>query len=89
MTPPQPTAEAHQCPLSQSCPKIHPEGAARSTCVTQRRLREAVGYQPEVRYCDGNAAVPPPAMLVGDVLITPSDGVIVSFTSSFTEDMRE
>ncbi len=52
-------------------------------------LREAVGYQPEVRYCDGNAAVPPPAMLVGDVLITPSDGVIVSLTSSFTEDMRE
>ncbi len=52
-------------------------------------LREAVGYQPEVRYCDGNAAVPPPAMLVGDVLIKPSDGVIVSLTSSFTEDMRE
>ncbi|MBP6582060.1 MAG: hypothetical protein KA204_01095 [Chromatiaceae bacterium] len=41
-------------------------------------LREAVGYQSEVRYCDGSAAVPPPAMLVGDVLITPSDGVIVS-----------
>ena len=41
-------------------------------------LHQALGLQPEVRYCDGSAAVPPPAMLVGDRLITPSDGVIVS-----------
>jgi cystathionine gamma-synthase len=41
-------------------------------------LRHALGYQPEVRYCDSSADVPPPAMLVGDVLVTPSDGVIVS-----------
>lgn len=41
-------------------------------------LRETLGYQSEVRYCDGGAAVPPPAMLVGDRLVTPSDGVIVA-----------
>ena len=41
-------------------------------------LRQTLGFQPEVRYCDSSAVVPPPAMLVGDVLITPSDGVIVS-----------
>jgi cystathionine gamma-synthase len=41
-------------------------------------LRQALGFQPEVRYCDGSATVPPPAMLVGDRLVTPSDGVIVS-----------
>jgi hypothetical protein len=41
-------------------------------------LRQALGYQPEVRYCDGSAEVPPPAMLVGDRLVTASDGVIVS-----------
>jgi cystathionine gamma-synthase len=41
-------------------------------------LRHALGFHPEVRYCDGSAAVPAPAMLVGDVLVTPSDGVIVS-----------
>jgi len=41
-------------------------------------LRQALSFQPEVRYCDSSAAVPPPAMLVGDVLVTPSDGVIVS-----------
>jgi cystathionine gamma-synthase len=41
-------------------------------------LHQALGLQPEVRYCDDSAAVPPPAMLVGDVLVTPSDGVIVS-----------
>ena len=41
-------------------------------------LRHALGYYPEVRYCDSSADVPPPAMLVGDVLVTPSDGVIVS-----------
>jgi cystathionine gamma-synthase len=41
-------------------------------------LHQALGLQPEVRYCDGSAVVPPPAMLVGDVLVTPSDGVIVS-----------
>jgi len=41
-------------------------------------LRQALGFQPEVRYCDSSAAVPPPAMVVGDRLVSPSDGVIVS-----------
>ena len=41
-------------------------------------LHQTLGFQPEVRYCDGGAAVPPPAMLVGGVLVTPSDGVILS-----------
>jgi hypothetical protein len=31
-----------------------------------------------VRHCDSSAAVPPPAMFVAEVLVTPSDGVIVS-----------
>ena len=41
-------------------------------------LHEALGIAFDVRYCDATAAVPPPAMRVGDVLIAPSDGVIVS-----------
>lgn len=41
-------------------------------------LGEALGFVSEVRYCDEGAAVPPPAMLVGDRLISPSDGLIVS-----------
>ena len=41
-------------------------------------LREALGYESEVRYCDGSAEVPPPALLIGDTLVKPSDGVIVS-----------
>ncbi len=41
-------------------------------------LRQTLGFQHEVRYCDSSAAVPPPAMLIGDRLVTPSDGVIVS-----------
>jgi len=41
-------------------------------------LDEALGLGAEVRYCDDSAAVPPPAMLVGDRLIAPSDGLIVS-----------
>ena len=40
--------------------------------------RRHSGIQPEVRFCDGSAEVPPPALLVGEVLVTPSDGVIVS-----------
>jgi cystathionine gamma-synthase len=41
-------------------------------------LREALGLTCDVRYCDATAAVPPPAMLICDVLVAPSDGVIVS-----------
>ncbi len=41
-------------------------------------LRQKLGLEVEVRYCDDSAEVPPPAMLLGDVLISPSDGVIVS-----------
>ena len=41
-------------------------------------LRQTLGFQPEVRYCDSSALVPPPAMLIGDRLVTPADGVIVS-----------
>lgn len=39
---------------------------------------QALGMAFDVRYCDPTAAVPPPAMLVGDVLVAPSDGAIVS-----------
>lgn len=41
-------------------------------------LHHALGLQPEVRYYDGSANLPPPVMLVGDVVVAPSDGVIVS-----------
>jgi cystathionine gamma-synthase len=41
-------------------------------------LREALGYESEVRYCDASAELPPPALLIGDTLVRPSDGVIVS-----------
>ena len=41
-------------------------------------LHQALGMAFDVRYCDAATAVPPPAMLVGDVLVAPSDGVIVS-----------
>ena len=41
-------------------------------------LREALGLTCDVHYCDATAAVPPPAMLICDVLVAPSDGVIVS-----------
>lgn len=41
-------------------------------------LHEKLGLSVEVRFCDGGAEVPPPAMLIGDALVAPSDGVIVS-----------
>ena len=41
-------------------------------------LHQALGYANEIRYCNADAAVPPPAMLVGDRLVAPSDGVILS-----------
>jgi cystathionine gamma-synthase len=41
-------------------------------------LHQALGFRSEVRFCDGSATVPPPAMLVGEMLVTPSDGVILS-----------
>jgi len=41
-------------------------------------LAQALGFRPEVRYCDGKDEVPPPALLVDEALVTPSDGVIVS-----------
>ena len=41
-------------------------------------LHEKLGLAVEVRFCDGSAEVPPPAMLIGDILVAPSDGVIVS-----------
>lgn len=41
-------------------------------------LREVLGDQPEVRFCEEGAAVPPPAILIGATPVAPSDGVIVS-----------
>lgn len=43
-------------------------------------LQEALGVACDVRYCDATAVVPPPAMLVGNVLVAPSAGVIISPT---------
>ena len=41
-------------------------------------LRETLDLEFEVHYCEDGAEIPPPAMLIGDTLIAPSDGVIVS-----------
>jgi hypothetical protein len=41
-------------------------------------LREVLGDQPQVRYCEEGEAVPPPAILIGTTPVAPSDGVIVS-----------
>jgi cystathionine gamma-synthase len=41
-------------------------------------LQETLGLACDVRYCEATDAVPPPAMLICDELVAPSDGVIVS-----------
>jgi len=41
-------------------------------------LNQALGFATEVRYGDEGASAAAPAMLIGDRLITPADGVIVS-----------
>jgi hypothetical protein len=41
-------------------------------------LRERLGLEVEILYGDGGAGVPPPAILIGDTQVVPSDGVIVS-----------
>ncbi len=41
-------------------------------------LRGKLGLEVEVRYCEDGAEIPPPAMLIDDALIAPSDGVILS-----------
>jgi cystathionine gamma-synthase len=58
--------------------KLPPGGRCSLYMRYAEALRQTLGFQPEVRYCDSSANLPPPAMLVGDVLVTPSDGVIVS-----------
>lgn len=79
MTPPQATKEKlHPMPTVTILSKEPPGGRCSLYMRYAEALRQALGFQPEVRYCDSSAEVPPPAMLVGDVLVTPSDGVIVS-----------
>ena len=51
-------------------------------------LHEKLGFEVEVRFCDGGAEVPPPAMLIGDTLVAPSDGVIVS-PEDIAESLRD
>lgn len=41
-------------------------------------IHELLGAPPEVRYCTESAPVAPPALLIGDIPVTPADGVIVS-----------
>ncbi len=41
-------------------------------------LHQRLGLGIEVHYRDDGAEVPPPAMLIGEALVTPSDGVILS-----------
>ena len=79
MTPPQATEEKlHPMTTVTVVSKEPPGGRCSLYMRYAEALRQALGFQPEVRYCDSSADVPPPAMLVGDVLVTPSDGVIVS-----------
>jgi cystathionine gamma-synthase len=79
MMPPQATEEKlHPMTTVTILSKEPPGGRCSLYMRYAEALRQALGFQPEVRYCDSSAAVPPPAMLVGDVLVTPSDGVIVS-----------
>ncbi len=55
-------------------------------------LRQKLGLEVEVRYCDGSAEVPPPAMLIDGAVIDPSDGVILSpedIAESFRERLPE
>ncbi len=37
-------------------------------------LNEKLGIELEVHFCDDGAEVPPPAMLIGDILVAPSTG---------------
>ena len=51
-------------------------------------LHQRLGIEFEVRSCDDGAEVPPPAMLIGDILVAPSDGVIVS-PEDIAESLRD
>ena len=41
-------------------------------------LKQHLGIEFDIRFCDDGVEVPPPAMLIDDVLVAPSDGVILS-----------
>ena len=41
-------------------------------------LREQLGFSVEVRYCDNGTAITPPALLINETIVAPSDGVIVA-----------
>ncbi len=51
-------------------------------------LRQKLDIEFEVYFCDDGAEVPPPAMLIGDILVAPSDGVIVS-SEDIAEKLRD
>jgi len=51
-------------------------------------LRERLGLELEVHYCEDSAEVPPPAMLIEDQLIAPADGVILS-PEDIAEKLRD
>jgi cystathionine gamma-synthase len=41
-------------------------------------LRDRLGLEVEILYCEGGAGVPPPAILIGEAQVVPADGVIVA-----------
>jgi cystathionine gamma-synthase len=51
-------------------------------------LCERLGLDLEVHYCEDSAEIPPPAMLIDDTLIAPSDGVILS-PEDIAEKLRD
>ena len=55
-------------------------------------LRRRLGGEIEVLYCGETDAVPPPALLIGDRQVAPSDGVILSpedIAASFRDRFAE
>ncbi len=51
-------------------------------------LRQKLGIAFDIHFCDDGAEIPPPAMLIDDVLIAPSDGVILS-PEDIAENLRD
>jgi cystathionine gamma-synthase len=67
----------------------HPAGGRCSLYLRYAEtLRDKLGLALEVHYCEDSAAIPPPAMLIDNTLIAPSDGVILS-PEDIAEKLRD
>ncbi len=63
-----------------TCPNNRQVATAHCTSIMQRPSASILGSVPRVKYCesDGEDGNQPPALMIGENLIEPSDGVIVS-----------